>query len=91
MAFSKTIGRHPGGETPPGEEIRKDTPMRVREKILHSERQPGGAVTMCRVVSIGRGKGVIELIQTKGDKASIVILDYKEYRALKAFTTRKKG
>ena len=44
-------------------ELKEETSMRVREAILHSERQPEGAVTMARVVSIGKGK--IEMLQTK--------------------------
>lgn len=63
--------------------------MRVREAILHSEKQPDGAVTMARIVSIGRGKRVIQLIQTKANQASTVNLDAKEYRALVAFASRK--
>ena len=46
--------------------------MRVREAILHSERQPEGAVTMARVVSIGKGKRVIQIVQMKGNQASTV-------------------
>lgn len=64
--------------------------MRVREAILHSERQPDGAVTMVRIVSIGKGKRVIQLVQTKGSQASTVSLDAKEYRALVAFASRKR-
>ncbi|GAJ20231.1 unnamed protein product [marine sediment metagenome] len=41
--------------------------MRVREAILHSERQPEGAVTMVRIVSIGGGKRLIQIVQTKGN------------------------
>ena len=44
-------------------ELKEETSMRVREAILHSERQPEGAVTMARVVSIGKGK--IEMPKTK--------------------------
>lgn len=61
--------------------------MRVREAILHSERQPDGAVTMARIVTIGKGKRIIQLVQTKGDKASTVTLDNKEYRALVRFAS----
>ncbi len=64
--------------------------MRVREAILHSERQPEGAVTMARIVSIGKGKRIIQLVQTKGNQASQVVLDAKEYRHLVAFASRKK-
>ena len=64
--------------------------MQVREAILHSEKQPDGAVTMARIVSIGRGKRIIQLVQTKGNQASTVNLDAKEYRALVAFASRKK-
>jgi len=64
--------------------------MRVREAILHSERQPEGAVTMARVVSIGRGKRLIQIVQTKGNQASQVTLDAKEYRHLVAFVSRKR-
>jgi hypothetical protein len=46
--------------------------MTVREAILHSERQPEGAVTMVRIVSIGGGKRLIQLVQTKGNQASQV-------------------
>jgi len=65
--------------------------MRVREAILHSERQPDGAVTMARVVTIGKGKRIVQLVQTKGDKASTVTLDGKEYRALVKFASGGKG
>ena len=64
--------------------------MRVREAILHSERQPEGAVTMARVVTVGKGKRVIQLVQTKGDRASTITLDDKEYRALVAFVSKKR-
>ena len=47
--------------------LKEETSMRVREAILHSERQPEGAVTMARVVSIGKGKRVIQIVQTKGN------------------------
>jgi len=63
--------------------------MRVREAILHSERQPEGAVTMARIVSIGKGHRLIQIVQTKGNQASQVTLDAKEYRALVAFASRK--
>ena len=65
--------------------------MRVREAILHSERQPDGAVTMVRIVSIGKGKRMIQLIQSKANQASQVVLDAKEYRYLVAFASGKKG
>lgn len=65
--------------------------MRVREAILHSERQPDGAVTMARIVTIGKGKRIVQLVQTKGDKASTVTLDNKEYRALVRFASGGKG
>ena len=64
--------------------------MRVREAILHSERQPEGAVTMAREVSIGKGKRIIQIVQTKGSQASTVSLDAKEYRSLVAFASHKK-
>ena len=64
--------------------------MRVREAILHSERQPEGAVTMVRIVSVGKGQRIIQIVQTKGNQASQVTLDAKEYRALVAFASRKK-
>ena len=64
--------------------------MRVREAILHSERQPDGAVTMVRVVTAGRGKRVIQIVQTKGNQASTVSLDAKEYRHLVDFVSQKK-
>ena len=53
-------------------ELKEETSMRVREAILHSERQPEGAVTVARVVSIGKGKRVIQIVQTKGNQASTV-------------------
>lgn len=65
--------------------------MRVREAILHSERQPDGAVTMARIVTDGRGKRVIQLVQTRGERASTVTLDDKEYRALVRFASGRKG
>ena len=71
-------------------ELKEETSMRVREAILHSERQPEGAVTMDRVVSIGKGKRVIQIVQTKGNQASQVTLDAKEYRHLVAFVSRKR-
>jgi len=61
--------------------------MRVREAILHSERQPDGAVTMTRIVSMGGGKRLIQIVQTKGNQASQVTLDAKEYRHLVAFAS----
>lgn len=64
--------------------------MRVREAILHSERQPDGAVTMARVVS-GGGKKLVQIVQTKGNQASQVTLDTKEYRHLVAFVSMKRG
>lgn len=64
--------------------------LRVREAILHSERQPGGAVTMVRVTSTGRGKRLVQIIQTKGSSASEVVLDAKEYRALVKFVENKR-
>ena len=70
--------------------LKEETSMRVREAILHSERQPEGAVTMARVVSIGKGKRLIQIVQTKGNQASQVTLDAKEYRHLVAFVSRKR-
>ena len=64
--------------------------MRVRETILHSEKKVDGAVTMAKIISAGKGNRVIHLIQTRGDKASSVTLDEKEYRALVAFASGKK-
>jgi len=64
--------------------------LRVREAILHSERQPEGAVTMARVVSTGKGQRVIQIVQTKGNQASTVSLDAKEYRHLVDFVSQKK-
>jgi len=64
--------------------------LRVREAILHSERQPEGAVTMARVVSTGKGQRVIQIVQTKGNQASTVNLDAKEYRHLVNFVSQKK-
>lgn len=64
--------------------------MRIREAILHSEKRVNGAVTMAKIVTAGKGKRVIHLIQTRGDKASSVTLDEKEYRALVAFASGKK-
>ena len=42
-------------------------------------------------VSLGKGKRIIQLVQTKGNQASQVTLDAKEYRALVAFASGKKG
>ena len=64
--------------------------MRVREKILHSERQPDGTVTMVRIVSTGQGKRLIQIVQTKGSIASTVTLDAKEYRSLVTFASPKR-
>lgn len=64
--------------------------MRVREAILHSERQPEGAVTMARLVSVGRGKRLISIVQTKGNASSQVSLDAKEYKALVKFVDNKR-
>lgn len=64
--------------------------MRVREAILHSERQPEGAVTMARLVSVGRGKRIITIVQTKGSAANQVSLDAKEYKALVKFVDNKR-
>ena len=64
--------------------------MRIRETILHSEKKVDGAVTMAKIIAAGKGNRVIHLIQTKGDKASSVTLDEKEYRALVAFASGKK-
>ena len=64
--------------------------MRVREAILHSERQPDGAVTMARLVSVGHGKRIIQIVQTKGNTASQVSLDAKEYKALVKFVSNKR-
>ena len=64
--------------------------MRVREAILHSERQPDGAVTMARIVSTGHGHRLIQIVQTKANQATQVTLDAKEYRALVAFCSGKK-
>lgn len=55
-----------------------------------SKAQPEGAVTMARIVNIGKGKRLIQIVQTKGNQASQVTLDAKEYRALVAFASRKK-
>lgn len=41
-------------------------------------------------VSIGKGKRIIQLVQTKGNQASQVTLDAKEYRTLVAFASGKK-
>jgi len=64
--------------------------MRVGEAILHSERQPDGAGTMARIATMGRGKRLIQIVQTKGNQASQVTLDAKEYRHLVAFASGKK-
>ena len=64
--------------------------MRVREAILHSARQPEGAVTMARVVNTGNGKRLIQIVQTKGNQASQVVLDAKEYRSLVALVSGKR-
>lgn len=64
--------------------------LRVREAILHSERQPEGAVTMARLVSVGRGKRLLTIVQTKGNMASQVTLDAKEYKALVKFVDNKR-
>jgi len=65
--------------------------MRVRERILHSERQPDGAVTMVRIVSTGQGKRLVQLVQTKGSVASTVTLDAKEYRSLVSFASPRRA
>ena len=64
--------------------------LRVREAILHSERLPDGAVTMARLVSVGRGKRVITIVQAKGNASSQVSLDAKEYKALVKFVDNKR-
>ena len=64
--------------------------MRIRETILHSDKKVDGTLTMVKIVTAGKGNRLIHLIQTKGDKASSVTLDDKEYRALIAFASGKK-
>ena len=64
--------------------------MRVRERILHSERQPDGAVTIVRIVSTGSGHRLIQIVQTKGSAAMTVTLDAKEYRSLVSFASPKR-
>ena len=64
--------------------------MRIRETILHSDKKVDGTLTMVKIVTAGKGNRLIHLIQTKGDKASSVTLDDKEYRGLVAFARGKK-
>lgn len=61
--------------------------MRIRETILHSDKRIDGAITVAKIVTAGKGQRIIHLVQTKGDKASSVTLDDKEYRALVAFAS----
>jgi hypothetical protein len=64
--------------------------MRIRETILHSDKKVDGSLTVVKIVTAGKGNRLIHLVQTKGDKASSVTLDDKEYRALVAFASGKK-
>jgi len=64
-------------------------PMKVRETILSSERRPGGAVTMVRLTVVDKQKA-IQLIQTRGNAASEIVLDNKEYKALVKFVANKR-
>jgi hypothetical protein len=63
--------------------------MRIRETILHSDKKVDGSLTVVKIVSAGKGNRLIHLVQTKGDKASSVTLDDKEYRALIVFASGK--
>jgi hypothetical protein len=64
--------------------------MRVRERILHSERQPGGAVTVVRIVTTVQGKRFIRIVQTIESVMSTVTLDAMEYRSLVSFASPKR-
>ena len=64
--------------------------MRIRETILHSDKRADGSLTVAKIVTAGKGTRLIHLVQTKGDKASSVTLDDKEYRALVAFASGKR-
>ena len=64
--------------------------MRIRETILHSDKRIDGAITVVKIVAAGKGQRIIHVVQTKGDKASSVTLDDKEYRALVAFASGRK-
>jgi len=53
--------------------------MRVNEQILSSEKVPDGAITMCRSYRDRNGGGlVVQIVQTKGARASTVTLDATE-------------
>jgi len=54
------------------------------------ENQPDGVVTMARIATMGRGKRLIQIARTKGNQASQMTLDAKEYRHLVAFASGKK-
>jgi len=47
--------------------------MRVREAILHSARQPEGAVTMARVVNISKGKRLMGDLTMKDSKNKLTV------------------
>ena len=62
--------------------------MHTRETILSSDSEAFGAMTVCRVVYAPNGKEsdfVVQLIQTKGQRAASINLDQVEYRALREF------
>ncbi len=61
--------------------------MRIRETILHSDKRINGAITVAKIVTAGKGQRLVHLVQTKGDKASSVTLDNREYRALVSFAS----
>jgi hypothetical protein len=64
--------------------------VRIRETILHSDKKVDGSLTVVKIVTAGKGNRLIHLVQTKGEKASSVTLDDKEYRGLIAFAGGKK-
>ena len=60
-------------------------PIGVEERILSSDRVPGGAVTVCRRFVSNTGNTVLQVIQANGSKASTVTLDESEYEGLFRF------
>lgn len=60
-------------------------PIQVEERILSSDRVPGGVVTVCRRFVANSGNTVLQVVQTNGSKASTVTLDESEYESLFRF------
>jgi chromosomal replication initiation ATPase DnaA len=59
--------------------------LQVEERILSSDRAPDGAVTICRRFNANSGGMLLQIVQTKGSKASTVTLDQAEYESLFCF------